>query len=252
MSITIPPPVYVNGTNGHEFPTDEFAPVVTIDVTGGQLMVTGTLSNVARFMWGTPPRLQATCQLWINGAPSTLYTIDPQSGVITGPPTPVSPGDDVTIRFEAKATIVTPYDNQWVQRQDLSWTVPPGGGSITFDTATNPQQAPSWGAQIGFQLGGSLEITVTPSNADGSTQLLTITTQVAGGTLKNSTTASQSPPTPTTHTSLFDRAQASAGFEVWFSWSNNAGNRASFAALLFRNESLIGAADPFSQSKVAG
>ncbi|MEL6349742.1 MAG: hypothetical protein AAFV53_41945, partial [Myxococcota bacterium] len=158
--------------------------------------------------------------------------------------------DDVTIRFEAKATIPVPYDNQVVQRQDLSWTVPAGNGSIVFDATTNPQQAPSWGAQIGFQLGGSLEITVTPSNADGSTQLLTITTQVAGGALQNSTTASQSPPGSTTHTALFNQAQAAPGFETWFYWGNNAGNRESFIALLCRDPALFTAMQPFSQSKV--
>ncbi|MEL6349130.1 MAG: hypothetical protein AAFV53_38855 [Myxococcota bacterium] len=252
MSITTPVPSFTNGTNRHDWPSDDFAPVLTLDVTGGQLLVTGTLSNVARYVYGTPAVLQATCTLWINGAPSTTYAIDQQTGALSGPPTQVSPGDAVVIRFEAKATIPVPYDNQWVQRQDLSWTVPSGNGAIVFDATTNPQQAPSWNAQIGFSSGGSLEITVTPTSADGSTQPLTITTQVAGGALKSSSTASQSPPGSTTHTALFNQAQAAPGFETWFYWCNNAGNRASFAALLFRNESLIGAADPFSQSKVAG
>ncbi|MEL6349210.1 MAG: hypothetical protein AAFV53_39265, partial [Myxococcota bacterium] len=117
MNIAIPAPKFANGTNNGQWPGDDFAPIITLNVSGGQLSILGSLTNVRAFIYGAPTVLQATCQLWINAVPSTLYTIDSQTGSISGPPTPVSPGDDVTIRFEAKATIPVPYDNQVVQRQ---------------------------------------------------------------------------------------------------------------------------------------
>ncbi|MEL6342066.1 MAG: hypothetical protein AAFV53_02965 [Myxococcota bacterium] len=252
MNILTPPPGFTNGDNPSDWPRGDFRPTITLTKAAAIVTLSGTLDNVSDFVYGVPVALQATCTVWVNGTVAATYSIDSQTGALSGPPIQVVPGDEIVARFEAKSTIITPYDNQWVQRQDLAWTAPAGNGSITFNAATNPQQAPTWNATIGAAPGNNFQVVLTPIDAGGSTQDLTITTQVAGGALRSSSTASQSPPVPTTHTSLFDRAQASAGFEAWFSWANNAGNRASFAALLFRNESLIGAADPFNQNEING
>ncbi|MEL6349002.1 MAG: hypothetical protein AAFV53_38210 [Myxococcota bacterium] len=257
MNINTPAPSFTNGTNDTQWPGADFAPIITLNVTSGQITVTGVLSNVSAFIYGTPSILQATCQLWINGTPSTLYTIDSQTGSISGPPTPVSPGDDVTIRFEAKATIPVPYDNQVVQRQDLSWTVPAGNGSIVFDTTTNPQQAPGWESEYFWDNFGSgpLKWAHTPIATDGTTRDLTIVTALGSGGSQSTSSFDQSPTAgQQAHTAAFDEAAAIAdgSFQVWLYWSNNDDNRESLIALLYRDPAQFSSLGRFQQSNVGG
>ncbi|MEL6345379.1 MAG: hypothetical protein AAFV53_19890 [Myxococcota bacterium] len=252
--INTPAPRFTNATNDGQWPDGDFKPDITINASGSQLTVAGTLLNVSDYVYGVPIALQATVTLWVNSTPTSTYTLDAQTGTITGAPTPVNPGDQITVRFESKATIPSPYNTQTVQRQDLNWTVPAGGGSISFSQSVNPQQAPSWGAVFEWQAGaGPLTWTHTPTADDGATQNLTLQTELAGGGAQSVSVFNQNPAAgPQTHTAAFDKAAAAAGFVVSFWWQNNALNRASYLAILFRDANLVGPGSTFQQSKVAG
>ncbi|MEL6349901.1 MAG: hypothetical protein AAFV53_42760, partial [Myxococcota bacterium] len=138
MDILVPVLLFSNGTNQHDWPNGGFRPSITLIATSTELTIAGILQNGSDHVYGTPTALQATATVYINGTSSTSLNIDSQSYVISGAPISVSAGDEVTVRLESKATSHAPYETRLVQRQDLTWTVPLGGGVHAFDAVTNP------------------------------------------------------------------------------------------------------------------
>jgi len=184
---------------------------VTAQVTGGRLVITGTIHNIASFIYGSPSALQLAAILIVGTTQHTL-DVDQTSGAISMPAgltVQVTTGNLVTVRLQVGASFTTPRSDQLISRQDLEMEVSGGTSTTIWDTTNMP--VPVWTGALSWVGGtGALQVVITFTSDGGATEDLLITSYERGGAASTSTAVDPSSTSQQTHTAAFDKAAAVA------------------------------------------
>lgn len=186
-------------------------PDVTIDVTGGSLsLIAGSVtSNVSRFDLTAP---DLTCTLWRSGVRAARLSIDAQTGAVTLPSlVPVTSGDRIELRFRFLSPLSLPWLSHLTWERVLIFDYTGADVRHRFAPGHVSMPVPSYELAFGWAAGDKFRLGVAPTNADGATQALQVTTRLPGGGSQSYTSVTLANGAQQTHDSLFTKSQVLLG-----------------------------------------
>lgn len=201
---------FKNGGSTGDYPPPGFKPDITIDITAGQVSVSGAIDNINDFnSYGTSFADVFSSELRINGNAASL-TVNSVTGAVSSGSHSVSPGAKIEVVFVAYRQIASSTPD-WGTVQTTMWMTieETAGAGNSSNTYKNPSSLPEWNARLGWKGGaGDFSVDVEYVSAGAAGGSASIETRLAGGGSSSSSTLNPSGSGVQTHTASFDKAGA--------------------------------------------